>query len=1025
MDAQRLKRLSQVIQTEATTPSIADFLATHIPFENLYLQKGTGSKEDSLNENKLFQEIICDSPEEHKLILIQGSNGSGKSHLIRWLKEKYQKQANEKEVVLLISRAHNTLQDALKQIIDADLFPEEIKENELRIIRNAKGNITGEELKKTINFNFTLEIDKDKEAGNDLLDERYRDWLKSYLTDEYIINTFLLVDNGPLSKICAKLGTKEDGTINQNEDQIFAAKDFKITLQQIKQNLDIANAGAAGNTIRLAEKFATEGEGSELRNKVAEYLNSKVSSVIQRSLNLESADFKNLFASLRSILKKQGNKLTLFIEDITSFSGLDNALMEVLITNHSAEGNGEFCRISSICGATTSFYWNSIPDNIKDRVTHNILIKEEAMLGNKKQLSYFAAKYINAINLDEKIICDWANKGAYEEAIPIAKLPEYPWAIVSQQEKDFSIFPFNETALWNLYQSLDVARRTPRVFLKNVILHVLSMWVTDPEGFLLNESRFTLDSQPIPRWKIIHYTESNKKIDPNTATQRGILLRLWGDTTTELRNGMLGGLPKSLFETFKVPSNISGEIEITTNSIEQIDVAPDSNPIPIIANNSDYNKVEEDILNWFNNKAILISHIELRDLLKDFIVASINWEVEEVNEILVNAYINTRLRVHIRGQNVEVSSGFILERQEESMYLLISLAAWKYLGDYTWNFESSEDYLVTVLSWIENNKNKIISIVKSPDLISTDWNLSLWNVAAVYLIKAIFSGVDTTNTNEALLLKLFAEENNFEYNYKHGEIWGTMAKEISTKEVYRETTLSSAKNYFSKTIGSAEVGQTRYTIVDAFEILKQIELLRSINWDLKTLQINILRKEQSLWYFSINCINEFSESIEKAINEEVQLSNDYLQIFNEALGENSNEEVVKLSLQSINDYLKFLNNPLNLNYNESDYFNISRSDSYGAFYKAIENARALCKKVEMPIKLFEISKNPFDEIEKYKRILTNFNKLVNEKNIIFISSLDKEATNLLNEKRNDITIKIEKMESEITKIGGGANGNQQ
>ena len=106
MDMNVIKRIGKIIQTEATTTSIGDFLLTHVPFENLYLDAG---KQSAISEEKLLNEVILSNHDDHKFIMVQGGNGSGKSHLIRWLKEKYVGLVDsEKEAVLLISRAHNT-----------------------------------------------------------------------------------------------------------------------------------------------------------------------------------------------------------------------------------------------------------------------------------------------------------------------------------------------------------------------------------------------------------------------------------------------------------------------------------------------------------------------------------------------------------------------------------------------------------------------------------------------------------------------------------------------------------------------------------------------------------------------------------------------------------------------------------------------------------------------------------------------------------------------------------------------------
>ena len=51
--------------------------------------------------------------------------------------------------------------------------------------------------------------------------------------------------------------------------------------------------------ILVCNQWTKEKRYLETSKKVADYLNTKVSSVIQRSMKLHTADFKKLFASLR------------------------------------------------------------------------------------------------------------------------------------------------------------------------------------------------------------------------------------------------------------------------------------------------------------------------------------------------------------------------------------------------------------------------------------------------------------------------------------------------------------------------------------------------------------------------------------------------------------------------------------------------------------------------------------------------------------------------------------------------------
>ncbi len=134
-----LKRADEVMRTDATVASEADFMMTHMPFKRL-----ADYKRDSQNglthflirendyidaprfdEKSVYNDLIQDE-ELHKFFMIIGRNGSGKSHLIRWLfyqlKKNNEEEGNELEKTIFIPRAHNNLKDALKTILDAGVL---------------------------------------------------------------------------------------------------------------------------------------------------------------------------------------------------------------------------------------------------------------------------------------------------------------------------------------------------------------------------------------------------------------------------------------------------------------------------------------------------------------------------------------------------------------------------------------------------------------------------------------------------------------------------------------------------------------------------------------------------------------------------------------------------------------------------------------------------------------------------------------------------------------------------------------
>ena len=102
--------------------------------------------------------------------------------------------------------------------------------------------------------------------------------------------------------------------------------------------------------------------------------------VIQRCAGIEPGDFKQIFLDIRKELYRLDKKLTLFIEDVTSFTGVDTALLDALIEEHTGKRSGEqLCRISSIVGTTNNYLQNNFKDNHKDRITKYIYIPSDVL----------------------------------------------------------------------------------------------------------------------------------------------------------------------------------------------------------------------------------------------------------------------------------------------------------------------------------------------------------------------------------------------------------------------------------------------------------------------------------------------------------------------------------------------------------------------------------------------------------------------------------------------------------------------
>lgn len=104
-------------------------------------------------------------------------------------------------------------------------------------------------------------------------------------------------------------------------------------------------------------------------------MNTLVNKVIQTCAGLEPGDFEQVFVEIRKEIKRQGKNLTLLIEDVTAFTGVNVALLNVLTTEHTGMYESqELCRISSIVGTTEKYFNVNFMDNHKDNIHGNIQV---------------------------------------------------------------------------------------------------------------------------------------------------------------------------------------------------------------------------------------------------------------------------------------------------------------------------------------------------------------------------------------------------------------------------------------------------------------------------------------------------------------------------------------------------------------------------------------------------------------------------------------------------------------------------
>ena len=155
-----LDQVPKVISLTAQTSSssAASFLAAHSPFRRITDAKSTGV---TLTEEEVFTAIFSRTNRSVQAF-VKGEPGTGKSHLIRWLKERSDYRWNKESTsaakprIVLVTRGNGSLKDALGQIV-RQLGNE--FERHMSLVQGAIDRLSAQTARATLLAELALEID--------------------------------------------------------------------------------------------------------------------------------------------------------------------------------------------------------------------------------------------------------------------------------------------------------------------------------------------------------------------------------------------------------------------------------------------------------------------------------------------------------------------------------------------------------------------------------------------------------------------------------------------------------------------------------------------------------------------------------------------------------------------------------------------------------------------------------------------------------------------------------------------------
>ena len=389
--------------------SEARFMATHSPIKGLVVA-GTESYDVAKATEEGLLEALKVPNRHHAMCVVEGEAGSGKSHLIRWLKVKWPKG---NDLVVLIERADGTLDGTLRQLKDK-LSGEAGASLEAIVPRH---KLTDQGQRESLLLQLGI-LCRSHNLSEPLGDE---DWCEQNGLPDLLQSETVRINWQAPERVLKVLTQGED---RNSKIARFTARDV-LDLRRPLAGLKGRNVGPGA--IRLARRLFEESQAVEAAletapqgsdeldlasvapttSKFLTALNSRLGLAIQSAMGISGAALQKMFRDLRRTLKKEGRRLVLLLEDITCAQGVDQELIYVLQEKSDPENDkNEFCDIVSIVGITPGYFRQHLLSqaNVIQRITHHVRFGKaegsfqavSALEGPAEQLS-FATRYLRAV----------------------------------------------------------------------------------------------------------------------------------------------------------------------------------------------------------------------------------------------------------------------------------------------------------------------------------------------------------------------------------------------------------------------------------------------------------------------------------------------------------------------------------------------------------------------------------------------------------------------------------------------------
>ncbi|OOC50883.1 MULTISPECIES: protein DpdH [Nocardiopsis] len=524
------------INTEAVAPSPAVFLATHTPLRirRSRIQGRSLTPTDTVvDEGMVLEDFLTRRPDTGTLLMpVVGDSGSGKSHLVRWVREKI--PASDKRQVIYLEKARTSLKAVIEALLQG------IEDESLNNLRNtihsfSEGTDETTLARRLVNaLNEALAVTTSKDASGAARMLTGPRGLATILQDPHIQEHML--SNGKFIPLLAQQLLNDRKEASQERPPGFTVDDLPLTFK------DIDKTAAASH--KILKHILTK---PELQTVAVDLLNQHLETAVRDASHLGSGLLHEAMLQVRKAYARQGKEIILLVEDFALIQGVQRELLDAITEAAHREGGLRFAPIRTLMAVTTG-YFRELPETAMSRVSAattgyvydlDVTFSEEN--NGIEPISSFVGRYLNAARIGREEL-ERLGPGNVPNKCDTCVFKDRCHEEFGATAEGQGLYPLNRSSLMRTVHSVAPEKQpwafVPRTVLGSVVRPLLTDHATEIGEGTFPSDRFkerfhrnSAGSLDAPLSSLAE--EEIERLDNLEPERRKTILEFWGDAPSD------------------------------------------------------------------------------------------------------------------------------------------------------------------------------------------------------------------------------------------------------------------------------------------------------------------------------------------------------------------------------------------------------------------------------------------------------------------------------------------------------------